>query len=340
MRRRLLVATAVALLVGLGAGPVAAQEPAAPADPLVSVRPGLAGVTTLDQGHYRYDVPAGTTLTDSIQVINERDAPLEVDLYPADLVTATGGGLAPRQRDDDQLEVGDWIEVEADHLTLAPNEEREVPFTIVVPEGSVPGDYLGAVVASVVAGRSPTGVSIETRAALTVDVRVPGVANLGAAVGPLTHERDGDAERFTVDLGNDGNVLFTARGRIEVRDGGRVVATLPLEPAELYVIPDGEAAFTATWDDLPLLGRRTAVAVFDLDVRGEDPTEVRSDGLDLTYVPVPLLVAAGLLLAILTVGWRATRGRRRRRREIRDEARRIVEDRRRAAPADELVEAS
>jgi hypothetical protein len=261
------------------------------------------GKSTLEDGHFAYDVPAGTTVEDGMVLINYSDENLVFNVYPADMDTAVGGGLAPAQRNTEMEHVGKWLTLDNPELStvgVGPDSRRTVPFTLRVPEGTPPGDYPGAMVAALDVGGGDRGLGVQTRAALLVRLTVPGKTNLKVTVGDLRSQTDdGDGIRFDVDVRNRGNVLFTMIGEVEVRKGGTTVATVPLSPKELYVIPEGEATLSGVWKDPPSFGRVKAVARIHTFINQRPAETFSSKPVTLTIVPWQKVAMGSAIIALL-----------------------------------------
>lgn len=230
------------------------------------------------------------------------------------------GGLAPAQEADTPTGAGAWIAVSQRQLAIPAKATAAVPFTVTVPIGTLPGDQLGAVVVAVRAGRSSTGLSVETRAALTARVRVVGDVRPSFKVGRLARE-SGGVERFSVAVTNTGNVLLTLKGVITL-DGGR--EDVPIETEAIYLIPGGSATVRATWSDPPTFGRVRAQARVSAFAGGEEVGEKRSNTLVLTFVDTATLAGASAAAAAGGAAWVGTRGIRMRRRVRRREEREVI----------------
>jgi hypothetical protein len=289
--------------------------PAADAAPasLFSVRAARYGETDLEGGHFTYDVEPGTALVDQLEVTNTSNRPLSVHVYPADMLQVPGGGLAPAQEDAPRDEVGAWLRVETPVIGVPPGETVQDPFAVKVPDGTVPGEYTGAVVAAVRPDPSSAGrIGVETRAALLVRVRVPGEARPGVAVGSLRTRTLNGRRMFEVDVKNTGNVLFTVTGEIDIERGGHRIADVPVRPSDIYVIPDGKAGFSAVWNRPPAFGRYVARARFHIAINGKSIGDYLSP--PVTVTALPLRAASIVGVGILTLAGLITIVTRRRRR--------------------------
>jgi len=308
LRRRSLLGIGVcAVIAGAPAAPVlAASTPpaAASSGPTYGVRAALSGKTTLNHNHFAYALPAGgASVGDAVVVSNFTAEPLSFAVHGADMVAATGGGVAPAAEGAQPHQVGAWMAVAQPSITVPPGREVSDPFTVTVPDAQPAGEFLGAVVVAETS-TDAGGVHLLTRAALIVDVTVLPSVRLVAAAGPLQGAQQHDGEHFSVDVDNTGNVLFTFTGEVTVRDGsGNAVATLPLGPGGLYVIPGGRATVTAVWSGLPLWGRAVATATIHARVTGGPSATAVSAPLELGFFPWALVlgVLAGLVAMLVAL---------------------------------------
>jgi len=310
LRRRALLCIGVLASLAAAAAPPAqaatrTPTPAPSAGPEFGIRAALTGRTTLTHNHFAYALAAGgaASIADAVVVANYTAKPLTFSVHGADMVAATGGGFAPAAEGAPAQLVGGWIHMQQASVTVPAHREVQDPFTVTVPAGQPAGDFLGAVV--VVQGSvNARGLQVLSRAALTVDVTVVEKAELKAAAGPLGAERQQDGVHFSVVVHNTGNVLFTFHGDVDVRDGGgHVLATVPLDPTGLYVIPGGDATVSGVWSGLPLWGSASAVATIEAKTSGGGSATVRTDTVQLGFFPWALLIAlvAGVLAALLAV---------------------------------------
>ncbi|MHB1536537.1 MAG: hypothetical protein ACYC1D_18380 [Acidimicrobiales bacterium] len=294
--RRAAAFFAAAALVGL-ALPAAAAAGATSSPAVFGVRPAYTGQTTLHAGHFDYALARGGNVADGIELINESLGVITLHVYGVAALPLAGGKIAPGQPGGGPGSVGRWIHVSRPTVTLLPHRSSVDAFTLAVP-GDVPsGDYLGAIVASY-GDQAPTGngLATQTRAALSVHVRVLGHTHLAVTVArPIAH-RDGHGELLSVRVTNHGNVVFTVAGAVLV-DGGRR-ARMALSPTGIYVLPGGTATLSATWGHLPFAGHANIRAVIDATVSGNTPHVYTSPTLGLWFIPwAPL----GVLVAVLIV---------------------------------------
>lgn len=124
-----------------------------------------------------FTVDPGTTITDTIQVWNYGEDPIELRVYAADaLITAEGSyDLDPSYKAP--VDVASWTKLSSDKVSLAPNSVTAVTVTIAVPKDALPGDHPGGIVASIATPESNgegAQVLVEKRVGTRLNVRVTG----------------------------------------------------------------------------------------------------------------------------------------------------------------------
>lgn len=307
-RRTIAVAGCLVLLseVLLGA-PVALAAATAAPNPaqLFGVHPAEEGSTTLPGGHFNFALLPGQRITDGIVVENLSDRVLTFHVYGADLITATGGGLAPAQPSAMKRAVGGWIAVSTPTVNVAAHATFTDQFAVTVPAIVSPGQHLGAVVVSADVGTTAHNTPIEARAALITVVSIPGAAHPSAVLSPLVGST-AVAGRVGLDikLSNNGNLLITYAGSVDVRNAdGHAIARLPLTPAGAYVVPDGQALLTAVWHhSASLSGTFRAQATVSVLVNGVVVATLHSQSLTMHFSSGPtmtLVIGVGLALLLL-----------------------------------------
>jgi hypothetical protein len=302
---------------------------------LFGVHPVQEGRTTLPGGHFSFALVPGQRVSDGLVIENFSDHSLDFQIYGADLLVASGGGLTPAQPTATMHGAGAWITVLTPAVVIAANSQFTDNFTVTAPTVVSPGQHLGAIVAAANVGTTTQGNAIEARLALITVITVPGVAHPSARLAPLTRASAAPKQlAFGIILFNTGNLLLTYAGTVAVYDGvGRKVATLQLTPSDAYVVPAGRISLTAVWRrSLPTSGNYSARATVTVMANRKPVATLASQSLGLSFSGSPIMTVLGLALlfalSLLIVttwifGRRAYRLRRRRSRPL------VVEFRRR-----------
>jgi hypothetical protein len=152
---------------------------------------------------------------------------------------------------DDATSISKWMHLPAS-VTLEPQGEEQVPFTMTAPTDAAPGGHFAVIWWST----SPPGnggqVSIVTRAGILVYVRVSGDITEKGYI-----ESFGANSRFAWSLPlsfvsgfkNEGNVALTPQGEIRVTNiFGVSKAVIPVNPYGGIILPGSNGNFTSAWE--------------------------------------------------------------------------------------------
>lgn len=159
-------------------------------------------------------------------------------VYPTNARTAEGGGFLAADVDEPTQGVTDWLDLESQEVTLEPGTGQLIEFTIRVPEGAEPGQYLTAV-----AAQHATDFAVEgsdafrqiIRFAIPVFIRVPGAAETIFSIDAITASVDDAFSYVSIDIRNDGDIRVRPEGTITIRDSeGRIIATIPVAMDSVY----------------------------------------------------------------------------------------------------------
>ena len=135
----------------------------------------------------RYDTPQtesifmhtlvpGTIQQEGVTVINNTSTQKTLSIYAADSTPSSGGGFACKQFSEERTDVGTWINIKQNEVTLEPNTNVIVPFTITVPQFVDVGEHNGCVLIQEVKTNTENqqGMSLAFRSGMRVAITIPG----------------------------------------------------------------------------------------------------------------------------------------------------------------------
>ena len=224
---------AVAIVALTAAAPAASPGPANMMG--INGRFGLAPAPN-SQGqsslYFHLAVAAGHSARSAIMVVNLGKVTQKLKIGRAIGVTATNGGSAYRPLAQGCAGAGCWVTGLPRQVTLPAHTEERLDFTVGVPSGTSPGQYLGGISAGpntrprpVILGRSKkassravivqdvtigVAVTVGQLSRLTTQFRIPGVQ--GMISGPMA--------RLNIRLYNAGQTFAHATGTASCAAGG------------------------------------------------------------------------------------------------------------------------
>jgi hypothetical protein len=262
-----------------------------------------------------YELDPGDVIQDSVRLSNLGDTPLTFRVYARDATSASDGiGFSVGRFEDQPADAGGWFGLaeDAQQYTVPPQTSADIPFTLTVPTGALPGDHAAGVVAELVnvgaggAGTDNPTVEVVSRIATRSYIRVSGELRPNLAIDQLQMSypnglfNTGATVTVTYALTNVGNVRLSPELKLVVKDiFGRTVGEAPLRNFR-DVLPKGTVQLTETFPDVWPAGRLTAEVT--AATYGGTPTTT-SASASIWAVPWLLVIALGVIAALL-IGWR------------------------------------
>jgi hypothetical protein len=168
-----------------------------------------------------YQLKSGQTATDGVRVYNNTAKQQTISVYAVDSALSSGGGFACRQAADPREDVGSWLKLRTNTVTLPANGSQVVPFTVTVPAHADAGEHDGCIALQAQsASNNPSdrsGVMLSFRSAIRVAVTVPGkiVKKLTLEAVAVSKLKDG-GYAVAPTVRNDGNVSLDTDVRVEL----------------------------------------------------------------------------------------------------------------------------
>jgi len=202
---------------------------------------------------FDYTTDPGTQIVDSVLITNQGTAPADFLIYATDATNDLDtGAFGLLKRDEKPTDIGSWITMASDKLTIGPGMQATVPFNLLIPSDAAPGDHVAGIVAAVLTTGQQDGsaVTLEQRVGARVYLTVSGIPKVGVEATGLVAGFTPEWNPFapgTMDV----NYLVHNTGNIRMDINQKVVVTGP------FGIPLGE--FTP--DPIPNLLPRQSVRV-------------------------------------------------------------------------------
>ncbi len=157
----------------------------------------------------------GETVEEGVVVINNTEKMLTLLVFSSDpAATGKDGGFACATLAEMKKSTGTWINLKTTEVTLAPNANKTIPFTISIPEDAEVGEHNACI--NIQAKNFPTrklteGVRLTTSSGIRVAMTVPGEIMRELSISEFTIEpRPGGGKIFHIVAKNSGNISIDA----------------------------------------------------------------------------------------------------------------------------------
>lgn len=290
-----------------------------------AIAPGDGTVAAGERPNLTYEVSPGGRVEDVVTLFNFSNVQLTFAVYATDGFNNDDGSFNLLPAEEPPTDVGTWVTVAVDSVTLEAGQQAVLPITIDVPVDASPGDHVGAVLATSRAfGTGPDNatVTLDRRTGTRLNVRVAGqlrseltVEDLDVSYDAAPDPRAGAAE-VTFAIVNRGNVRMAGRETVSVA-GPFGLFRKSLDPVDIpELLPGERIVVTRQLDDVTATGLLFAKVELELrsPVGGGDDLAPHSSSGSTTAIPYAVVAA----LLILIFGGLARRAYRRHQRDATD----------------------
>lgn len=224
------------------------------------------------------EVQPGESTTLEVAVINRADEPVDLRLYKTNATNPNNGGFLAGKEDDDLFGSATWIDLETQLLTVDGRDQIVLPFTVTVPEGTAPGQYISSLIAETADTFAIPGseqFDQRIRYAMAVSILVPGELQHSFELGePVI-----DGPQLSIPIANTGNYLVRPEGTLEiVNSSGDVVLESQVELGTVYAGLDTSIVFR--------LPTQLLEDDYTINLTLEDPNSGASANLDAVAMSV------------------------------------------------------
>jgi hypothetical protein len=259
---------------------------------------------------FSYTGEGGSVIDDAVTVFNLGNNTLNFGLYGTDARNDESGAFSLIGAEEAPTDVGSWIELSQDTVTVDPGMAATIPFTLTIPDDATPGDHIGAVVASSpTVGETADGsfLEIDRRTSTRLYLRVDGpiraelaVENLSTAYETTANPLSGTA-KVTYRIQNRGNVRLGGRHSVSVAGpfGIGREATEAIDFPEL--LPGQGIDIEAELAGVPALLR--AVTKVSIEPAGGDAATASTSSSSSSGVSLALPVTVLLLMLVVALAW-------------------------------------
>ncbi len=236
--RRLPQLLAGALLIALLLGGAfrCSVAHAASGQPIFSLQPVHYDPSQpVTQSYFVFDSHPGMILHNQVRVTNSGSATGTASLYTVDATTGQTSGLVYLSQTAAQHEVGTWITLEKQQVTLAPGQSQIVLFQVAIPSTTWSGQHVGGIVVeSATRPSSPSSgaihIIVQNLTIIAVQINLPGTPIEQLIATGIQPGGENAHQNMLVGLRNTGNTMLKPVGTLHVTDShGHLIQNLAVK---------------------------------------------------------------------------------------------------------------
>ncbi len=190
----------------------------------------------LTESYFIFDNKPGTVITSRVRVTNSGTAKGSASLYPVDATTGQTSGAVYLNQNDPRKDVGSWLKLGVQQVTLNPGQSQVVSFQVTIPATVRPGQHLGGIVAeNLTQSSSPQSnsaiqIKVKNLTIVAVQVNLPGAPVEQLAGTGVQAGGDHSYQQLLLGLSNTGTVMLKPSGTLQVANAqGQVLKTISLK---------------------------------------------------------------------------------------------------------------
>lgn len=227
--------------------------------PRVELLPSDAhGNPIAGQSYYHIKARPGKTVHEYAKVGNTGTRAGLVSLVPVDAESALYGGVSYRLPGQQRRQVGGWTKMQRTKVWLRPGRSVVVPFTVHLPKGLKPGQYVGGLTAFVPSPR-PKGakfavLTVQLRVVSAIVIQVPGPIRTSLGISSVSVKYQPTGVFAGVHIRNTGGRLLTGHGALIVRKVGDSSAIIHKHFFVDTTVPHTSITYPIPWKPKPSYG--------------------------------------------------------------------------------------
>ena len=201
-----------------------------------------------------FTIERGTEISDVIKLINEEDSEKTFYTSVEGFKTKNEGGEPMFFATTDKAQLATWITVDSKSVTLKPKEEKEIKYTIKVPENASTGGQYAAIFWSSQPPEtsSEVGIGVVAKIGALILVTIPGEIKEEMQVIDFSTPFKFFSRlpvKFTIDFENSGNIHLKPKGIIKITPKflGIGKGELKINDIEGNILPQSVRKFELTW---------------------------------------------------------------------------------------------
>jgi len=219
--------------------------------------PAPLGLEAVGQAGSFFDltIAPGSTVTLGVARTNPGASVVTAHSYASSVFTIANGGFGAANAGVPAAGATRWVRYPDEMFSLAPGATNMKSFTVTVPAGTAPGQYISSIVLqnnTALPGEGAVALDRVVRVAVAISIRVPGPLNPRFSYGAASIATSAGNSVVSVALHNDGNQNLKPAGTMTIRDSaGKTVSRSPVAMGTVYAGMDTTLALTLRGELLP-----------------------------------------------------------------------------------------
>ncbi len=184
------------------------------------------------------EIAPGESAELQVAVMNIGDVPVSLRTYKVNALNSINGGFVTDEEASEPVGPTTWLTYPTVSLDLEPGEQRDIAFSVSVPEGTPPGQYISGLVVETAEPLPIDGTDSLNQLlgySISVGVLVPGELVHSFELGVPDIAQGPVLTSLMVPVENTGNYLVRPSGELVLTDAsGAVVLRSPVDMGSVY----------------------------------------------------------------------------------------------------------
>lgn len=188
------------------------------------------------ESYFVFDSKPGLVIKSRVRVTNTGTMRGSASLYPVDATTGQTSGAVYLNQGDPRKDVGAWITLGAQQVTLDAGQSQIISFQVTIPGTVRPGQHLGGIVAeNLTQSSSPQSnsaiqIKVKNLTIIAVQVNLPGTAIEQLAATGVKAGGQNSYQQLLLGLNNTGTIMLKPYGTLQVSTTqGKVLKNISLK---------------------------------------------------------------------------------------------------------------
>lgn len=172
------------------------------------------------QSIFIYSLKRGATKTDQVRISNNSSKTQTIELGVVDAIVTNTGSFSCRQNSEEKTDIASAIQLAETQVTLEPKQNREIDFTVTMPETADVGEHNACLVfqSKQDEGEVEGNIRVRTRQAIRLVATVPGDLRRDVRLTSFSVRHSDNQQVLRFAAKNAGNVSADIKAKVVIRN--------------------------------------------------------------------------------------------------------------------------